>query len=414
MSYRVTKVPDITEESILENARRWLNIIRYSEYGLVIQPQDDCEYRVDQIIHNPKILKDTLGPYHRRYLLGYVPIDDKNLLETIKEAVLELASSRKIVVPDTYTTAKEIITYVVGKGYEIGLFISRINKLLTEHEYKSLLELEYLLENALNFSVIVFSEQDLTHSRFKSLVDKCSLLFDHVSKFPFYHEKDSRQYIAYNNSMWSMKLPKHIEDKIVESCGGYLWLISHLQRFFRDDPGATFEKALEDESLILKLESIYWKFTEKEQELILKTAENLLSATDRQTHEFHYLSDIRMIQDEKGQARLGIPLISLIIQKEKSMRNIELKDGKVVVAGKDVEGFLTKKEIEMLRLLLSNPRKVILRDDLAPVLWGENWDKKYSDWAIDKLAFRVRKKISRLGIDEKLLKTVKRKGFTFG
>ena len=56
------QITPVTAETTLENARKWLNIIRYGESGTVIQLQDDCEFRILEIINNPKILKHILGP----------------------------------------------------------------------------------------------------------------------------------------------------------------------------------------------------------------------------------------------------------------------------------------------------------------------------------------------------------------
>lgn len=414
MSYKPTIITDITEATILDNARKWLNIIRYSEYGVVIQPQDDCEYRVDQIINNPKILKKILGPYYRKYLFGYVPLDKKGLMESIKESILSICQERKICIPENIISIKKIVDFIGEKGYEVGLFLSRINAYLEEPDFKTFFELEYLLENTLNFSVIIFSEKDLTHPKYKVLVDKCSLLFDHISIFPFYSREDAKQFIKYNNSMWSMTLSKKLEDQIIDSCGGYLWLISHIQRFIRDNPDYLFADTLKDKSLLMKLESILVKFTVQEQELILRTYDGLITDFDKQTHEYKYLLSIRMIKEISGKPSLGIPLLALIAEKEKNLKNIELRNDRIFVSGSEIVDFLTKNEKKFLMLLLSRQRKTILRDELAKKIWGDSWEEKYSDWAIDRLAFRLREKMKKLGINEKLLKTVKRKGFIFG
>lgn len=414
MSYKITREPDITHESIRRNAQRWLTIMRYGEYGVIIQPQDDCEYRVDQIIQDSKLLKEVLGPYYRKYLFGYVPVDKKQLMTVIKETLVVICVERKIEIPEESSSVKKLIDYVGKKGYEIGLFIARIDDLLTEPGFQTLLELEYLLENTLNFSVIVFSEEDITHPKYSTLVDKCSLLFDHIIKFPLYSEKDCRQFIRYNNSMWNMKLPKKLENQIIMECGGYLWLISHLQRFIRDNPNASIEDALQDEGLLLKLENIFQKFTPRQQELMIKTHDDLLSDGDRKTHEYKYLISIKFIKENGQKPLMGIPLLSLVIEKEKSLRQIELREGKFFIAHNPIDALLTDGERKFLTLLLIKQRKIVTRDELAKKLWGGGWEEKYSDWAIDKLAFRLRKKLTQLGLKNELLKTVKRKGFLLG
>src|SRR3972149_11989183 len=96
MRENAKKIPVITPETTLENAHRWLNIIRFGESGTVIQPQDDCEYRVLEIINNRKLLKTMLGPYYKKYLLRYLPIDQKDLQKSIHEALVELCREKNI------------------------------------------------------------------------------------------------------------------------------------------------------------------------------------------------------------------------------------------------------------------------------------------------------------------------------
>jgi len=99
MAYRQTKQPPITPETTLENARKWLNIVRYGESGSVIQLQDDCEYRLSEILENPKILKKYLGPYYRKYLLIHLPYN-QSFDHTIRESLDGLCRARNIRLPE--------------------------------------------------------------------------------------------------------------------------------------------------------------------------------------------------------------------------------------------------------------------------------------------------------------------------
>lgn len=415
MVYIPTKEPPISSETTLVNAKQWLNIIRYGEYGTVIQLQDDCEYRVQDIIDNPKILKSTLGPYYRKYLLKYVPVDHKDLKESIKETLIALTKERKIKIDKDISSLSilEIVKQIASKGFEIGLFISRISHLLDEPEHKSLIELEYLLEHCKNFSVIVFFEKDITHDQYKLLTDKCSLIFDNVYKYPLYEQKNSLQFIKYHEEMWQLKLTPSGEDEIVRLCGGYLWLISHLMRYFRDNPHGKIENAITNEMLLRKLESIWFKFTDAEKRIFYKVANKSLEDEDRLTQEYKYLSAIRIIIGENGKTALGLPLLNLVIEKEQDLNELQFKDGIIYAKGIDIAGQLTPYENRFLQELLKNQRKIISRDQVARMLWENKWEDKYSDWAIDRLAYRLRQKIKTLGINDKFIKTVKRKGFIY-
>jgi len=53
----------------------------------------------------------------------------------------------------------------------------------------------------------------------------------------------------------------------------------------------------------------------------------------------------------------------------------------------------TAQEINLLKLFESKLNSPVSRDDVAQVLWGQAWQQKYSDWALDKAVSRLRKLI---------------------
>lgn len=416
MSKKKIDIPPITPETTFENARRWLNIIRYRESGTVIQLQDDCEYRVLEIIKNSKILKKILGSYHRKYLLKYIPIDLKDLHKSIKDAIVNLCVERKIHTNNNLQvlTTSEILEVVAQRGYEVGLFISHITPVLIKRNFQPLIDLELLIRTSKNLSVIVFSELDITHKKYNLLVDKCSFLYDQVIKYPMYSEADSRQFISHYNHHWGFSLPKKKIEEIINACGGYLWLIHQTQRTLRDNPGISVKQALSSDLIIKKLEVIWSKFTKEEKSILYKASSNSIQEPDTLTHEYNYLKSISIVKEIDGKTTLGIPLFSLIIEKENRLKEFKVLNKRIFIGEKEITMNLSHKERLFMLLLLTSKKKIVSRDKIAQAIWGKDWEEKYSDWAIDRLSHRIRKKFKLLGLNEKLLKTVKKKGFIFG
>lgn len=74
--------------------------------------------------------------------------------------------------------------------------------------------------------------------------------------------------------------------------------------------------------------------------------------------------------------------------------------------------YLTEIEFKILDLLIQNKGKIVDREQIAKVTWGDNYTIQYSDWAIDKTVSRIRQKIK----DAKPYKTIltfKKRGFLF-
>src|SRR5258708_12239894 len=75
---------------------------------------------------------------------------------------------------------------------------------------------------------------------------------------------------------------------------------------------------------------------------------------------------------------------------------------------------LTSSEFRLLRYLLQNEDRIIEREELISVVWGDNKSTAgITDQAIDQLIFRLRRKIEEDANHPTHLQTVKGRGFTF-
>lgn len=415
MQVKTRQIPSISKETTQRNAFQWLNIIRYRESGSIIQLQEDCDFRIDEILNNKILLKRILGPNFHDYLLAQIHLDGKNLLWEIKEKIILLCENNRF--KNFQNLSNLSLTKILSKidktGYHIGLFITNTKQLFNNNNYAQLFELEHLLRTTRGLSVIVFTEIDITRSNFNDLADKCSSLFTHIIKYPLYLEKEANQFINYNLKLWNMKLSIRLRKEIVDQCGGYLWLIRQALRIVRDNPKAGFADIFSHQLMVKKIEVIWEKFTADEKKLLKAAANSVLTADDKLTAQYHYLKTINVLKEKQGSVSLGIPLLAQVIQKEIKANEIYLQGEKVFSDGKDLTYHLTPNEIKLLRLLLKNKGSLVARDIIAQALWEDSWEDKYSDWAIDKLINRLRSKLLQLEIDKQRLKTVKRKGIIF-
>lgn len=406
----------ISASTIEENARKWLNIVRFTESGTVIQLQEDCEYRILEIINNKTLLKKYLGPYFRKYLFKYLQINQKNIIEIIHDALIGLCLDKKIGSrkPLNSLSNVELLTEIAKSGYEVGLFISHVTPILQKRNYQGLVDLELLVQTSKNLSVIVFSELDISQDKYKILVNKCSFLFDHLIKYPLYREPDVLQFIKFYEDFWNFSLSENKAREIFKLCGGYLWLVHQAIRNLRDNSNLSVYEACYDDLLLSKLETIWEKFTAEEKNIIRRIYLGTIEQIDTFRDEYGYLKNIGVIREISGKAELGLPLLTKIIEKEMKLDVIHTKGDQIMIGKHNLTKSLSTKERLFLSLLLGSKKRIIPRDIIAQTIWGERWEEKYSDWAIDVLAHRLRKKLKLIGVDEKLLKTVKKKGFFFG
>ena len=76
-----------------------------------------------------------------------------------------------------------------------------------------------------------------------------------------------------------------------------------------------------------------------------------------------------------------------------------------------VEKFFSRKEHRVMKLLVEHEGEVMSRNDIASALWPVDTEKEYSDWAIDQIIARVRKRLVHLHISPEILKVIRGKGY---
>ncbi len=405
----------VTPEIFERDATNWLRIIRYHESGLIISFQQDVFYRVSQIIRNKKILKNVLGRYYLKYIIGYVSLEKEDITNQIKETILQIAKQRKISIPkERKNNLESIIHHLEKLGYDIGLFVFYINDALeNKKETHHLKELEYLTRNYKNFSLICFSYKNIAYSRFKDYISNYSFLFTNVMIYPLYNTRDSIFFINLNCKNWQIKLDKKTKEKIRYYTGGYHWLSRHILRFLRNHPKKTLNQALKDEFLYRKVYSLWQRLTKKEQDILENIYLKVLTDKDISSEEFNYLLKTRLIIQENNNFYLGIKLFSMIIDKKKRISLFHVKNGKIFFREKIINSHFSSKELALLSLFINEQGNIVHRDKIAKTLWKAKWEEKYSDWAIDRLVYRLRKKIVSLGLDRNLVRTIKKRGFIF-
>ena len=111
----------------------------------------------------------------------------------------------------------------------------------------------------------------------------------------------------------------------------------------------------------------------------------------------------------------------VVLEKEEAARlagrannglQIEEKSGTIVLDGQPVEEKFTTQEYLLLKMFLEMANRLCTRDDVGEALWGKDSYEKYSDWAIDQIISKLRKKLENLRIKDRLI-TLRGRGYKF-
>ena len=190
-------------------------------------------------------------------------------------------------------------------------------------------------------------------------------------------------------TIFQTTLPKAQKQAIIELSGGHRGLIKAIFLGLKNNPD--LKLALPS---LLNCDSVVFRLQEIAEELGEERLEQLLRITSAS----HYL-------ERYGYIKNGAIFTSLLTEYIRiySPHLIER-----VLRDKTLN--FTPQEMIVFNLLKQNINKVVKREVIAQAIWEQDWEEKYSDWAIDMLIYRIRSKIKSF-FPEYRLQTKRGSGF---
>lgn len=211
-----------------------------------------------------------------------------------------------------------------------------------------------------------------------------SIMHHQINVFTPISDKQSiHSYITNLASDWGVTLlPKDIET-FTAYCHNQLWLINDLLRLRLDNPLTSATTLLNSPSLTQKTQIIWDDLPQPYQNYYLQISE--LTPT---------------IENEIE--KVGLPLLNQTINQpylHKLISNIksnllQISPSRLIYLNNDFTSDFSKSERSILSLL-HQKRQILDRESIAHIYWPSNYEEAYSDWALDKLMSRLRKKLAK-------------------
>ena len=174
------------------------------------------------------------------------------------------------------------------------------------------------------------------------------------------------------------------EDIYTWSCG-HIALLKSLYLLKRSNPSEAFSRNMlvKNLSIVQRLKAILDDMPDEMLQTVLGNTHNPLLSL--------YAEKIGYIRDGK----LFHPLLEDLLTQETKPRN----------------ALFTTTELRVVDYLQKHKNELVKREDIARAVWGEeDWEEKYSEWAIGQLIYRIRKKLQKSS-EHMDIKTKKGEGF---
>ncbi len=333
-------------------------------------------------------------------------VDGSNVNEKTKNEIKDLFLE-SIQLQDLFFTIDSVrtsIKKISEQGYLPTLFFIRFDRLKDAVTPEFFVNLEGLRDASHQQLSYVFTSYLPFKKLFPVVFSQAMLSIPYRNVFikPM-GQKDAKFVLDAYKKHYDLELSKELEKELLYLSGGhfqYLQLgliLLHEPRKSIGTKEEIFKYLTSDERVRLQSEELWENLDKEKQGLLLKLIKNQeISANEKKSNEYLWVSGF--VKTEHGKTVIFNPLFEYFVkQREKE----ETKEN-----GAE----FSKKELLFFEYLQKNKNQICERERIIEEVWPEAEELGISDWAIDKLAGRVRNKLKMR--DNKLeLQTIKTRGY---
>ncbi|GEM_PF-3368600 len=400
--------PLVTTTLYLSEREKWLQEIRRGEnVSVIFFPKTDRFRRLHQLMEDREFLRKFFGT-GGKYLFQLTDFN-VSLVEDqfdIQEHIARQLNESNLA--KTSRTFHQWMGFFSNEKIHLVLVLADAEKYLTlENKHILPLLFEISMDFAPTITLINFFETDLTHPYYTPFLTLSKELYENLFWYPLYGEHDVRVFVQYLETKWNMTIPKKQEDNIVESCGGHFWLIKETVREFLNDG----KWSIDNEALFFRIDTIYQSLQHSEQKVLEKIVSHTKQYTKEELHSYSYFNKMNVFSKKNG---LNIGLIKQYLSTRPHVdQQVDVHDGRIFINNVTVDSIFTRKEHRVFKTLLEHKGEVVSRDVIAQSIWPSRTDQHYSDWAIDQLIARLRRRLMELSLSSRVIHVVRGKGYRF-
>ena len=380
--------------------REWTETIKLQESGTWIWPPLNGPYRrIWQFQRDLQMQQKLLGDEYQKYIFVHIDLEQKQQYSKLE--LYELISY-SIATQTNLQPKKDIplLTFLdaTTKALVIAFLVTGIDASIRNNNWNIVDELCFLAQRNWNTQVLLFVETDITHPNYLLLFNKKTTLAQNITITPLYSRADARSFIKFVCFNWSMNISKLQEKWILDNCCGHYLLVKDAIRQIRKNPILNIETLAQQPSMQLRAESIIANLLPDQREILALIVQNK-KIPENLAHSLRFLVKQGWLLKTVSGFDLTVSFLAPFLLKATQ-----------AITSANTDLIFTKAEKQVFDHFKMHPNTLVSRDDMARLLWAEEWENHYSDWAIDQIVHRLREKIANSGMPYEL-KTKKGQGF---
>ncbi len=331
-----------------------------------------------------------------------LPLDDK-VKKQIESQFLNSIQTRNTFI--VFDSVRSVIMKLCEFGYMPTIFFIRFDRMedvMNQEFFSNIQGLRDATHQRLSYVFTSFKSLDIL---FPEIFNKQAL---NVFAKNIYLQPAEAKDIEIIYETYSAKYTKRdlnkIKKDLLNLTDGYVQFLQlglialHEKQYPKLLPEELYDLLLNDERFMLQSEEIWESLLHTEREILHKVSNNE-ELTNIEMEEAKYLFETGIIRRNSSQLEIFSPLFQGYISSLKN--HTTLKDDSIE---------FSKKENQLLNLLLQYKENIVDRDQIIELVWPEVESFGVTDWAIDRLVSRLRRKL-RMQRSNYKISTIRTRGY---
>ncbi len=387
---------------------KWLQAIKRQENATVLfVPKTDRLIRLNHLLQDKTMIGQVLGDPDK-YIFLRVTFD-LDMTHELQDVSIQICEQLNLLhLPHKTNDLLQWMDYFSRHLLHLVLVLPEAEIYLTP-EHKQILSLvsEFSEKYAPITRILCFFESNFTHPHNFNLMPVSTRLYENIFLYPLYTPDDTVVFIKMLEGLWDLHLSEKARESIMQAGGGHFWLVKQAVR----EVSSFGDWKTESEGMMFRLRTIFNSLMPSERSLIQKLVTDKQNFNQDEEHSLKYFNKMRFTNERKACLIGGFS--DLLLRPHVRSEEITLKDNRIYVNEVLVDNVFAKTELRVLKLLLKHDNQVVDRESIAQSMWPMHTEKEYSDWAIDQLIARLRKRLKELSFSPKLLEVIRGKGYRF-
>jgi hypothetical protein len=382
-------------------ALKWISIFcRGENLSLLSFPKMGRTRRIDQFINDPQI-KEKLD----QASLDVIRTDVQMMEDTddIKQHIL--LTYNQTHTDNQMESFPKLFSYYLSQHRHLALIVGEAEQYLhSETQFMLVRFSQFISEYKDVFLSMCIFETNILYPDILPLLPSDSSIYQNIMYYPLYLHEDTARLIRHVAIRLGYKITREETDGIIRVCGGHIWLASEAVRQLSVDG----KWSPESYQMKYRLRILASFLTESEKNVILNQSKPKRNDEADQIS-FDYLYHMRCITNS-GKSTIPI-LLKYLTSLSSSIPVFEIQSQKITLNRVPLDRLFSRKESRVLKYLIAHANIIVTRDDIARILWPDDTLSKYSDWAIDQIMKRIRKRFISLSLSTRIIRTVRNKGY---